>query len=130
MQVQVWNDNIYPYRENFKGQKIEIPPKKYILMDSEEANLFKGTFSPIIPDADGKPTVECYKMIRIEKHEEGSEPEVIVDPLKCNACAYGAASDIDLKEHVKANHEIFVDEVAEKELSKRKVKKGKRNRRK
>ena len=65
--VKVWNNNVHPFTQDFKSQKISIPPQAYIEMDYEEAVEFKGKFSPIITDGDGNPLPESYKMIKVER---------------------------------------------------------------
>lgn len=73
--VKVWNDNAYPFSQEFKGNKITIPPKSFCEMDYEEAVEFRGLFSPVIKDTDGVPLPESYKMIRVER-----PAQVAVDP--------------------------------------------------
>lgn len=65
--VNVWNDNTYPFSQEFKGNKITIPPKSSIEMDYEEAVEFRGLFSPVVKNTDGVPLPESYKMIRVER---------------------------------------------------------------
>lgn len=122
--VRVWNDNIYPYQEIFKGDKIRIGSKEFIEMDEEEANQFRGTFSPMVYDADGNDIPQGYKMIRIEKITAESAPLPKVDEKVCYACKYKAASESDLTEHLKTHSDqVVIDEEAEKLVqSKRKAK--------
>lgn len=121
--VKVWNDNVHPYRENFREQEIVIPAKSFIKMEAGEALLFRGTFAPIKVDGDGNPIPEGYKMIRIEeiKGEETEAPKV--NPLICQACAYEAASEKDLNEHAQSLHKdaVLVDEEAEEALKTKKA---------
>ena len=65
--VKVWNNNVHPFTQEFKSNKITIPPQAYIEMDYEEAVEFKGKFSPIITDGDGNPLPESFKMIKVER---------------------------------------------------------------
>jgi hypothetical protein len=120
-QVRVWNDNIHPYQETFREKELKIPAKSFILMDSGDAHLFKGTFAPIKVDADGNPIAQGYKMIRIEKTAEPL-PETKVKETICQACRYEASSDKDLAEHVKASHGDVAlrDDEAEQEIERRK----------
>lgn len=119
-QVRVWNDNVHPYEELFKGEKIKIPPKSFIQMDMEEAVHFRGTMPPLLKRGDGTQDPLSYKMIRIQ---EGSEPivEIKRDELTCMACSYHASSKEDLHEHEGAAHaaQVTVDEEAEKEVAKK-----------
>jgi hypothetical protein len=121
--VKVWNDNVHPYREEFRDQKIYIPAKGYIEMQLDEAQLFKGSFAPVPVDADGNPTPEGFKMIRIEQIAEGaSAPEV--KATVCMACAKDCASVKALQDHIFADHKdiAVVDEEAEKALKTRRTK--------
>lgn len=121
--VKVWNDNVHPYNETFKDQKIHIPPKSFIEMEAGEANDFRGTRNFITEemcDSDGRPTAKAYKMIRIEPIKKDAEATTQVNPRNiCQACKYEAASEKDLMEHAKASHETFTDAVAEEEMTKR-----------
>lgn len=126
-QVKVWNDNVYPYSEEFKDQKIMIPAKSFIMMEAGEALLFKGSFAPIQVDADGQPIPQGYKMIRIEETPEMKE-ELTKSKAEhvCLVCKYQASSSSDLSEHIKASHQdqLVRDEEAEREIEKRRFKKG------
>ena len=66
MQVKVWNDNVHVFKQDYKGEKIEIAAKSFIWMEPDQAHDFKCSFAPIVADADGNPTPETFKMIRIE----------------------------------------------------------------
>lgn len=124
--VRVWNDNVHPYKELFKGDQISIGPKKFIEMDEEEANQFRGTFAPMVFDADGNDMPEGYKMIRIEKIlADEVAPAPVVDDMLCLACSYKADSKADFAEHLKTHSDqVVVDEVAEKQLKAKKLSKG------
>jgi hypothetical protein len=65
--VKVWNKNVFDYREKFRDQHIHIPAGKFIMMDSEEAHIFKGSFCVPLRDQDGNQLPEGFKMISIEK---------------------------------------------------------------
>lgn len=120
--VRVCNDNVHPYREQFRDHEIFIKPKNFILMEAGDALLFKGSFAPIKVDADGQPIPEGFKMIRIEEIPGGVE-EVQVTEAKhiCQACRYEGSSEKDLMEHINSNHkdQVIVDEEAEAALKKR-----------
>lgn len=115
--VKVFNDNKYPYKENFKGENIVIEPGKFITMDYYEAIEFRGTYSPIRRDANEQPMPTSFKMIRIDDTLD-SVPEVKVDENKCLVCNYKAASKADLDEHMKLAHadQAVVDQEAEAEI--------------
>jgi hypothetical protein len=123
-QVKVWNDNIHPYQETFKEIKILIPPKGYVQMEEDEAIMFRGSLGDsAIFDADGNPDPRGYKMIRLEynsKSDTNAAPKV--NPPTCQACAFEAASEKDLSDHVQATHahQIAVDAEAERAIAEKK----------
>jgi hypothetical protein len=64
--VKVWNDNVHPYEEKYKGKMVEIPPKDFIEMDYDDAMQFKGEFkAPVINGQGHDP--RGFKMIRVER---------------------------------------------------------------
>lgn len=68
--VRVWNDNVHPHTEMFKGDLITIPAKECIEMDWEEAIEFRGQFTGIKLLGDDTPDPRGYKMIRVEAPKE------------------------------------------------------------
>lgn len=64
--VKVWNDNVHPFSQKFKGQEILIPAKNFIEMDYSAAQQFLGKPSPIKRDGMGQQDPVSYKMLRIE----------------------------------------------------------------
>lgn len=90
--VKVWNDNVHPHTEMFKGEKIHIEAKQFIEMDYEEANEFKGQFTGMRLLGDDTPDPRGYKMIRIE----GSAPVLSPNELVCHATGEQAATKDDL----------------------------------
>lgn len=117
--VRVWNDNVYPYEETFKDQKIHIKPRTFIEMDEFEAIQFRGTYKSPVLNVDGVHLPEGFKMIRLEKVSADS-PQVKVDDHQCTACKYKGSSKVDLDEHLKVHKEqALVDEEAEAELKAR-----------
>ena len=115
-QVKVWNDNDYPYRENFKGTVIEIPPKKFIEMDYEDAIEFKSSFPNLIaPDFDsaGNQKKTSYKMIRVDGRpsDEDEKSEYV-----CMSCKDVFGSEEALEIHIDKHHlgELEDQEVADK----------------
>jgi len=109
MRAKVHNDNIYPYRERFKGDMIEIAPKSFIEMDYEEAIDFRGTFNSIVRDADGQPKAESYKMIRVEPLGNPSDAAVKADPNKCQACGKVLKNQMELAQHIFDDHPEMLD---------------------
>lgn len=102
MQVAVFNDNIYPYKEKFRDKILEIPAKGHIMMDHDEAKIFLGTFNAPMLDADGNHMPQGYKMLRIlGKKLPNLEP---VKKLICHQCNMVFDSQADLETHIVALH--------------------------
>ena len=100
--AKVYNDNRYPYKENFKGEIIEIPPKGFIEMDYEDAIQFKCAFPNIItPDFDGAGNQKesSYKMIRVE-----GTPTLAPEAFVCQECGDELANQDALDKHIDRNH--------------------------
>lgn len=119
--VRVYNDNVYPHKERFKGDIIEIAPKKFITMDFFDAVEFLGQYTPIKVDGGGAALPESYKMLRIVKPEEFKIEDKKTE-IKCQACGKVFENNDELDAHVNENHlEQLVDE---DEIKKRSKKKG------
>lgn len=120
--VKVYNDNIYPYKENFKGENIHIPAKGFIEMEYDEAILFKGMMSPMVFDGDGNDLPQGYKMIRVEEPGQAARDAVKLrnaTEIKCFACNYEAKNQIDYLEHAKTHADnMVVDPELDQKLSK------------
>lgn len=117
--VRVYNENTFPYDDEFKGEKIHIPAKGYIEMDYYDAFEFKGAFKSPKRDGDGQPLPSSFKMIRID--ETAQAPEVLSKEHACIACKYKAGTAAALEAHVKEAHseQTVVDEEAEREIKAR-----------
>lgn len=103
-QVKVWNENTHEYTEKFRDREIKIPPKRFVVMDAEEADIFYGTFKPPVKDVDNQMSPKGYKMLRIEKMS-GQYESPKAETFNCNVCAYAGSSQEDLDEHGFAFHE-------------------------
>lgn len=129
MRAKVWNDNIFPYTERFKGDQITIAANSFIEMDYDEAVLFRGTFSSIIRDPDGQPKPESYKKIRIEPMGNPVDAVVKTDPNKCLACGKVLGSQAELAKHIFDEHPAMLDQESKDEaltnLNKMKQSQGK-----
>lgn len=121
-QVRVWNDNTYPFTQEFKGDKISIGPRQFVHMEYFDAMEFKSQFSPIERDGDGQPLPKSYKMIRVE--QPGSvEVEAPEKRFVCHATGKAFATQAELDaENKKYEDRIVKDEAAEKEIEQ--VKRG------
>lgn len=119
-QVRVFNDNVHDYSETFREVKLKIPAKGFILMDAEEAHLFKGTFAGILRDADDNPDPKGFKMIRIEPiSAEAAAPEA--EKFLSHHDGKSFDTKAELLNHLEQfKDEVVVDEEAEKELAAKK----------
>lgn len=116
--VKVWNDNIYPHKEIFKGDEISIPAGEFIMMEEETAHEFKGAYSGFKRTADGAQTVESFKKIRVESSKV---PKAV--KLLCNACRFEAGSEKELADHTVLTHadrELVADKQLDEEIKSRK----------
>lgn len=111
--AKVYNDNVYPYKEKFKGDEIMIPAKGFIEMEEFDAYEFKGSFNSPVLGVDGDHKPEGFKMIRVVKLSDSAEEKD--ETIKCMACSYRAENAADLNEHSKEHADrVLVDEEAEK----------------
>lgn len=102
-QVRVYNDNTYVYRERFMDDDIVIEAGKYITMDEQKAVRFRGTYSPVELDHDGKPLPKSYKMIRLEKVD--AQASKVEEKFSCMACAKDFTNQKSLDQHIDASHQ-------------------------
>ena len=103
--VRVWNDNQYEYSEELNGDKIFIPPGKFIVMDTREAEYFLGKMprNALKLDAYGNQDPRSFKMLRIERISNKQDP-LYVD-LVCNLCNFVAPTKTALTAHSKEHGE-------------------------
>lgn len=116
---EVWNihkDGL-THKEVYKGDKIEIPAGKFILMDYDEAVQFKSQFFPMKKNGQGVQTPESMKMIALRKHVDGSneerEQKVYVSHVDGKELPSQSALDAYLKQF---EGQQIVDEAAEEEI--------------
>ena len=117
MLVKVVNDNVHPYRENFRGQDIYIEPKGSIQMDINDAHLFLGSMPANIEiDANGIQKPTSYKMLRIEKPSD-AKPQVSKS-FVCMRDGKEFPSQAALDKHIEDN---YAEEIADEEERKKVV---------
>lgn len=111
--VKVYNDNVHPYKEQFRDQNIVIPAGGFIEMEEGDAHEFKCSYSPPSRGGDNQMDPKSFKMIRIEaSSQKAAAPKT--DESVCMKCSYKAISKKDLDEHIDANH---LDDLADQELA-------------
>jgi hypothetical protein len=67
MQIKVWNDGDFTWRERFKNKEIVIEPHSFIWMNRDEAVDFAGKFAVPKLDTNRQIVPESQKRIRLEK---------------------------------------------------------------
>ena len=128
-QWRVYNDNShgFTHREVFRGEQINIEAGDFVLMDYDDAVLFRGQYSPMIMSSQGVQDPKSYKMIRIEAGPEAGKEE-IAEENKVYVCMMDGKEFVSKKEldaYVKANFADYVvkDDALDKVISK--TRKGK-----
>ena len=112
---RVYNDNSYPFRQEYKGKMIEIAASDFVEMEREEAVIFKGLFYRPEYDASDVQKAQSYKKLRVV-HEDEIEQEA---KSTCMICGEKFDEDKELAGHLKKEHpdaEPIKDEQAEKAL--------------
>lgn len=115
--VKVWNDNVHPFTQVFKGEKVHIPAKSFIEMQWDEAIEFKSYPSPMEFDGMTNQKPESYKMIRVEGRPDA---EATVVAFKCHLDGTLHPSKAALEEHLaKIDSSKFAEEDGAKAAKKR-----------
>lgn len=82
MQAKVWNRNVHPFKQEFRGEKIEIPAGGYIEMDYFDACQFRSLYFEPVKDGGGQQLPTSYKMIEVEKIPDLHEGQEKVTAFK------------------------------------------------
>lgn len=113
--VFIYNDNIYPLREMFKGEEVTIQANDYWRdkkgekkeFDLFEANDFRGTYHPVPCDMSGKMLDDAkhYKKIKMIPTEVDTAKED-APAFKCMApdCKHISPSPEELEAHTSVRH--------------------------
>lgn len=120
MKVRVWNDNEFTHKEKLRDEPVEIPAKRFVLMEEDDAIIFRGQYTPILVDYDGQPMKQSYKMIRIERITDET-PVKAAEEHVCMSCGSKHESVSSLEAHIDENHLEQLDdpEVAKKRRAKK-----------
>jgi hypothetical protein len=81
--VRVYNRNVYPYKENFKGEWITIQPNEFVTMDDKKAQMFMGTYAPAKKTPMGEDDPIYFK--KLEVVEVDNAPAKEETRFICNA---------------------------------------------
>lgn len=116
MMVKVHNNNVHPFKEEFRGRSIEIPAKSYIEMDEDEADYLLQAFTYPKKDSQGRPDPVYFKMLKIEKEAVQAK----VDPLICHANGQKSATQEELRSVITSFSHMLAekDEGIESEIKK------------
>lgn len=115
--ARVWNDWNKEYVEEFRGDVLRIPAKKFIIMDWQDAVQFRGQFTPIVRDGLG--TDLKPKMIRLEKIDAGA-PDYPSENFVCQMDGAQFSTQAELDAYIAANFTgAMVDEDARDKFTKR-----------
>jgi hypothetical protein len=114
--TKIWNDNVHPHSEMFKGTRITIPAKDFVEMEWEEAIELRSQFTGLAPlRADGTPDPAYYKMLRVDPP---ATPIFRDETLVNHADGKRAATKAELQEMLgKFSHRLVDDPDAEKAAS-------------
>ncbi len=122
---RVWNMHSLgmTHKELFRGEKIEIPAGKYVLMDYEDAHQFKGQYVPMRKDAMEQQIPETWKMLKLEPHDD--EEIVPKTGWVCQMDGKTFNTKAELEAYTAANYKdmAFKDETLDAEIAKVELKK-------
>ena len=113
----VVNDNVHPFRQEFKEEMISIPAGGKIEMDQEDAVMFLGMFYPPKKDGNDQPDPKHFKKLRIEPIKGGSV-EPVKESFVCQKCKFVAQSKEDLESHI---DEMHLDDLADADFKEQHV---------
>ncbi len=135
--VKVFNKNVHPLKEIFKGNEVFIAAQDYWrdekgkvkVMDVYEANDYRGQYAPVPFDGSGKMIDDPrhFKMIELQRTDSDRETDETEDKTsihKCMApsCKHVSPSSEELSAHVKVRHpgvETLVLPEEDREIAKR-----------
>ena len=120
-QYRVWNKHAkgYTHREKFRDDLVEIPAGRYVLMDYEDAVLFKGQYFPLKRDAMGQEDPTTWKQIFIEPDDNVTSP-IVSEKFVSHIDGKEFNTKAQLDSYLKANFagQEFKDAALDEELSK------------
>ena len=113
--ARVWNDWSKEHVEDFRGETIRIPAKKFIVMSWPDAVQFRGQYTPVIRDGLGQDVRP--KMIRLEKIDAGAPEFPEAPKFVCQMDGAKFDSQEELDAYIAANHTgAMVDDEARKKI--------------
>lgn len=123
MKWRVYNrhPNGLTHKEKFRDDLIEIKAGEFVLMDYEDAVLFRGQFFPMKLDAMNQQTKESYKCIEIKPDGESTAPVLTTKTYVCHVDGKEFPSKAELEAYVEAKYgelETVHDEALDAEIEK------------
>jgi hypothetical protein len=120
MMVRVYNKNVHPYKEKWRGTEYNIAPGGFVEMDFYDAHNFLGTKQPNIEvDGNGIPRPTSYKMLEIVKMD-GTDKLPEIKHYICQACNKEFGTKAALDNHAEEMHlDQMTDEDAVKAIIKK-----------
>jgi hypothetical protein len=120
--------NVHPegvtLKDKFRGEPVEIKAGDYVLMDYEDATMFKGNmiWGGIKLDAMSQQTADTKKMLRLQPHTE-EDAIVTKEKFICQRDGKEFNSRAELDAYTKANfsEEVFKDDALEDKPKKKKT---------
>jgi hypothetical protein len=115
--VKVVNDNIHPFRQEFKEEMIVIPAGGSITMDRDDAVQFIGSFFPPRKDGNDQPDPRFFKKLRMAEMS-GSYAEQAPEKFVCQKCMFVAKSQVELDAHI---DEMHLDDMADSDFKEKRI---------
>ena len=110
------------HKEKFRDEPVEIKAGEFVLMDYEDAVLFRGQYFPMNKDPMGQPDRKSFKVIHIERDPDGEmEDEKKNERFICNLDGKHFPNQEALNKHIRMNYSdlIFKDQALEEEIEKK-----------
>ena len=117
--------NMHPggltHREKFRDEMVVIKAGGFVLMDYEDAVLFRGQFYPMKVDANNQQDPSTYKCIKIEPESADAKPQ-LAKTYVCHVDGKEFTSKAELEAYVEAKYgqlEPFSDDALDEEIAKK-----------
>ncbi len=119
----------FTHREKFRDEMIEIPANGHVLMDYEEAVLFRSQYFPMKKKPTGEDDPKGFKVIHLEPMDGAPQVVETKQGFICHFDGMKFPTQASLDFHIKENYadQAFKDEALEEEIKKEKettVKRG------
>ncbi len=118
----------YTHKEKFRDELIEIKAGEYVLMDYEEAVLFRSQYFPMKKRPTGEDDPAGFKVISLEPMDGAPVAVEKQAGFICHFDGMKFPTQASLDFHIKENYadQAFKDEALEEEIAKEKAASSKR----